>query len=140
MSKFPILKKRRDFLRAAGDVTVIYQHVIVQAAQDLSEEKRSARIGFTATKKVGKAHERNKMKRRMRAILREIYEKYTKENTDYLIVARRDTATCLFKELRKDVRRAIRKVNKIFIIRNIANDPKKKKRKKRVAAVAHTAD
>ena len=76
----------------------------------------------------------------MRAILREIYEKYTKENTDYVIVALRDTATCLFKELRKDVRRAIRKVNKTFIIRNIANDPKKKKRKKRVAAVAHTAD
>ena len=132
MSKFLILKKRRDFLRAAGDVTVIYEHVIVQAAQALPEENHEhARIGFTATKKVGKAYKRNRMKRRMRAVLREIHEKYTKDNTDYVIVARRDTDSCPFKELRKDIRRAIRKVNKTFIIRNAENDKNKKKRKKR---------
>jgi len=132
MSKFLILKKRRDFLRAAGDVTVIYEHVIVQAAQALPEEDhKQARIGFTATKKVGHAYKRNRMKRRMRAVVREIYEKYAKDYLDYVIVARRDTDSCAFKELRKDIKRAIRKVNKTFIIRNAENDKNKKKRKKR---------
>ncbi|MBQ4399731.1 MAG: ribonuclease P protein component, partial [Alphaproteobacteria bacterium] len=59
MSEFLILKKRRDFLRAAKDLTVIFHNVMLQAARPLSEESHPARIGFTATKRLGKAHVRN---------------------------------------------------------------------------------
>ena len=74
MSNFLILKKRKDFLRAAKDITVVFKNVIVQAARPLSElEDRPARIGFTATKHLGKAFVRNRTKRRLRAVVREIY-------------------------------------------------------------------
>lgn len=113
MSNFVILKKRKDFLRAAKDVTVVFRNVIVQAARPLSgSEEHPARIGFTATKRLGKAHIRNRTKRRLRAVIREIYSQYALPNIDYVLVGRFDTYICPFTELRSDVIRAFKKANK----------------------------
>ena len=113
MSKFLILKKRKDFLRAAKDVTMIAHHVMLQAACSFSAtDKRPARIGFTATKRLGKAHIRNRTKRRLRAVVREIYDKLALNNTDYVLVGRLDTATCPFDELRRDIIYTFKKANK----------------------------
>lgn len=112
MSEFLILKKRRDFLRAAKDLTVIFHNVMLQAARPLSGEFHPARIGFTATKRLGKAHIRNRTKRRLRAVVREIYAKYALENVDYVLVGRYDTACCPFENLRSDIIRAFKKINK----------------------------
>ncbi|MBR1600362.1 MAG: ribonuclease P protein component [Alphaproteobacteria bacterium] len=113
MSEFLILKKRRDFLRAAKDLTVIFHNVMLQAARPLScTDNRPARIGFTATKRLGKANVRNRTKRRLRAVAREIYDKYALNNVDYVLVGRYDTAYCPFENLRTDVIRAFKKINK----------------------------
>lgn len=112
MSEFLILKKRRDFLRAAKDLTVIFHNVMLQAARPLSGEIHPARIGFTATKRLGKAHIRNRTKRRLRAVVREIYAKYALDNVDYVLVGRYDTAFCPFENLRTDIVRAFKKINK----------------------------
>lgn len=113
MDKFPILKKRRDFLRAAKDLTVIFHNVMLQAARPLSEdEKQAARIGFTATKRLGKAHIRNRTKRRMRAVVREVYAIHALSGVDYVLVGRFNTASCPFENLRTDIIRAFKKINK----------------------------
>jgi ribonuclease P protein component len=112
MSEFLILKKRRDFLRAAKDLTVIFHNVMLQAARPLSGELHPARIGFTATKRLGKANVRNRTKRRLRAVVREIYGKYALDNVDYVLVGRYDTACCPFENLRTDIIRAFKKINK----------------------------
>ena len=113
MSNFVILKKRKDFLRAARDVTIVFRNVIVQAARPLSgSEEHPARIGFTATKRLGKAHIRNRTKRRLRAVMREIYNQYALPNVDYVLIGRFDTYMCPFTELRGDIIRAFKKANK----------------------------
>lgn len=113
MGKFPILKKRRDFLRAAKNTNVISKNVMLQAAPSLSvSEQQPARIGFTATKKLGKAWLRNRTKRRLRAVIREIYKKYALQNVDYVLIGRRNTYICPFEELRADTIHAFKKINK----------------------------
>ncbi len=113
MSKFVILKKRKDFLRAAKDITIVANNVVVQAAHILSDDSnQAARIGFTATKKLGKAHVRNRTKRRLRAVVREIYAEYALPDVDYVLVGRFDTPVCPFKDLRRDVIYAFKRVNK----------------------------
>lgn len=114
MSKFIVLKKRKDFLRAARDITVITHNVMLQAARPLSvgDEAHQARIGFTATKRLGKAHVRNRVKRRLRAIVREVYEKLALPNVDYVLVGRLSTVNCTFAQLQGDVQYAFKKANK----------------------------
>lgn len=113
MDKFPILKKRRDFLRAAKDTNVVFRNVMLQAASSLSAPKQqAARIGFTATKKLGKAWLRNRTKRRLRAVIREIYGQYTLNDVDYVLIGRRNTYICPFEELKNDIIRAFKKINK----------------------------
>ncbi len=120
MSEFLILKKRKDFLRAAKDITMVSKNVMLQAARPLSadistEESRKARIGFTATKRLGKAHIRNRTKRRLRAVVREIYSKYALDNVDYVLIGRFDTWCCPFEDLRRDVIWTFKKTNKMIL-------------------------
>jgi ribonuclease P protein component len=125
MSNFPIIKKRKDFLRAAKAETVIFHNVLLQAAHTLSvSAEEPARIGFTATKRLGKAHIRNRTKRRLRAVMREIYDKYALPATDYVLVGRYDTYCCPFENLRGDVIRAFKKINKAFTAAPEVNDEK----------------
>ncbi|MBQ7633170.1 MAG: ribonuclease P protein component [Alphaproteobacteria bacterium] len=125
MSNFPIIKKRKDFLRAAKAETVIFHNVLLQAAHTLfATEPQPARIGFTATKRLGKAHIRNRTKRRLRAVVREIYKKYALPDTDYVLVGRYDTYCCPFENLRSDIIRAFKKINKAFTEPPETNDEK----------------
>ena len=119
MTKFPILKKRRDFLRAAKDTSVVFHNVLLQAARPLyAAEQKPARIGFTATKKLGKAHIRNRTKRRLRAVVSDIYGKYALENIDYVLIGRYDTYCCSYDNLYSDVVRAFKKINKLLTAEN----------------------
>lgn len=116
MSGFLILKKRKDFLRAAKDITMVSKNVMLQAARPLSiDSNHKARIGFTATKRLGKAHIRNRTKRRLRAIVRQIYQKYALDNVDYVLIGRFGTYCCPFEDLKRDVIWAFRKTNKLIL-------------------------
>ena len=99
---------------------MVSKNVMLQAARPLSadipaEESRKARIGFTATKRLGKAHIRNRTKRRLRAIMREIYKKYALDNVDYVLVGRFDTWCCPYEDLKRDVIWTFRKTNKMIL-------------------------
>ena len=93
------IKKRKDFLRVAKQgLKMVTSTVILQAAQSLSVSETAPKIGFTTTKKLGKAHIRNRARRRMRAALRETY----------------NTAECDFAKLKDDLIWGIKKLNKQF--------------------------
>jgi ribonuclease P protein component len=72
-------------------------------------------VGYTATKRIGNAVVRSKSKRRLRAVVRDIFLKYAHPHTDYVFIARDTTAFCDFKELRNDIVYALKKINKNFI-------------------------
>ena len=123
MAKYLILKKRRDFLKAARDVTMVASNVVVQAALCFDDKKtETARVGYTATKKLGKAYYRNLTKRRLRAVVREIEESYLLKNVDYVLVGRKNSAVCPYKKLKDDVTWALHKTNDIFAKRQAENE------------------
>ena len=70
------------------------------------------RIGFTATKKIGNAVMRNRAKRRLRALAREILPDAARPGWDYVLVGRPEaTATRDFALLRADLEGALRRVH-----------------------------
>lgn len=115
MTEVLILKKRKDFVRVAKQgEKMVSSTVILQAAQTLSAEESPARLGYTSTKKIGKAHIRNKTRRRLRAAAREVFPLHALPNTDYVLIGRYNTADCLFTRLKKDMAWSLRKINKLL--------------------------
>lgn len=114
MVKIFTFKKRKDFLRVAQSFYVATHHMVLQAAPSLSDTD-NIWVGYTATKKIGNAVIRNRSKRRLRAISREVLETYAHNHVDYVFIARDSTHSCDFKELRRDTIYAIKKINKNFI-------------------------
>ena len=60
-----------------------------------------SRVGFTVSKKVGEAHQRNKVKRRLREIMR--HHKGLWCDVDVIVIAKPEAATASFADLKADV-------------------------------------
>ena len=70
--------------------------------------ENSLRVGYTASKKIGGAVVRNRAKRRLRAAAAAVLPLSGLPGTDYVLVARRDTATRPFDSLVQDLAQALR--------------------------------
>jgi ribonuclease P protein component len=64
-------------------------------------------VGFTVTRKTGNAVERNRIKRRLRALADRMHDEFS-GSTDYVIVARRAALDAPFGALGADLSAAIR--------------------------------
>ncbi len=64
-------------------------------------------MGFTATKKVGGAVERNRAKRRLRAAVRVLAPHHALPAVDYVFIARGTTGGCAWSRLLDDVESAL---------------------------------
>ena len=72
----------------------------------------AVRVGFTASKKIGNAVLRNRAKRRLRALVREVLPPLANPGWDYVLVARPEaTVTRDFAALRDDLRAALASVH-----------------------------
>lgn len=69
-----------------------------------------ARIGFTASKKVGNAVARNRAKRRLRALSEEVMTRHAVPGLDYVLIARQSTPTRSYAALRGDLERALKRL------------------------------
>ena len=68
------------------------------------------RVGFTVTKKIGGAVVRNRMKRRFRALAREIIPSEGFSGADHVMIGRPDGIERDFELLRRDLSGALRRV------------------------------
>ena len=68
------------------------------------------RVGFTVTKKIGGAVVRNRMKRRFRALARDILPDHGLAGADHVLIGRAGGIGRDFALLGEDLRRALRKV------------------------------
>ncbi len=68
------------------------------------------RFGFTVSKKLGNAVVRNRIKRRLRAVVSELAEIFAEPSFDYVIVARRAAFNRPFAELRTDMEIAFKRL------------------------------
>lgn len=104
-----VLRKRADFLRVSKDPKKASTKTIVLLAcpNDLGE----IRIGYTVTKKTSKlAVERNKIKRRLRASVQEIFPQYAQQGFDYVLIGKLDALTRDYKDLKGDLKYALKKL------------------------------
>ena len=69
---------------------------------------KAVRVGVTASRKIGGAVERNRAKRRLRAIAAALLPLYGLPGNDYVLVARRDVLTKGYESLVKDLAHALR--------------------------------
>ncbi len=76
------------------------------------------RIGIIASKKIGNAVFRNKCKRRIKSSLDVISKNNNMSNYDFVIVAKKELHSCLFKSLHSNLQNAIRKLSKHNIIQS----------------------
>lgn len=99
------LKKRADFLRAQKGIRRVSAGLTLEICTTPQELAREGhfRVGFTATRKLGGAVERNRAKRRLRAVAQAILPEQGQERTDYVLVARPGTLSRPFAELLKDL-------------------------------------
>jgi len=69
------------------------------------------RVGYTVTRKVGKAVVRNKAKRRLRAIARDVLGDHGMPGFDYVLIGRRTTNSRLYGNLVTELRSALSQVH-----------------------------
>lgn len=113
------LKTRSEFLRVAARARkCVKPGLILQAARRDMDGNRSGkkigpglRIGFTVTRRVGSAVERNRARRRLRAAAREVFPALARPGHDYVVIGRRETLTRSFPDLLADMADALRKVS-----------------------------
>lgn len=108
--RLEILKNRADFLAAnAGRRAATPGFVLLAFDRNDGE---APRVGFTCSKKVGNAVTRNRAKRRLRALARDVLAPLARPGWDYVLIGRRDTTVSrAFADLSEDLARAATKVH-----------------------------
>lgn len=112
MQKMPLpqperIKKRRSFKKAThnGKKFVMPTLVLQTVAQT---EVLGKRVGFTTTKKLGKAVVRNRIRRRLKEATRYILPLRGKDGYDYVVVGRKRAYFADFQEIVNDLTQALK--------------------------------
>ena len=106
-----ILRKRADFLRAAGAKRQGTTGFHLQA-RDRSDGE-GMRVGYTCSKKVGNAVARNRAKRRLREVARLVLPEHGRPGWDYVLVGRPGvTVSRDFAALKSDLEGALRQIHR----------------------------
>ena len=93
-------KKRKQFVRVAdkGRKLVASGLILLYAPNDTDKNG----VGFTVTKKVGNAVTRNRIRRRLREVVRLGMPKFKKTGYDFVVIGRKSTFDRPFYRLQKD--------------------------------------
>lgn len=104
-----VLRNRADFKAAARGLRVRRRGFTLQARQ--RDDDGEARFGFTVTRKVGNAVVRNRIRRRLREVVRKVEDR-AGTSTDYVLIGRRAALTLSFSSLVDDLRAGLEEISK----------------------------
>ena len=117
------LRQRADFLAVANGARVS------SAAFSLQSRARSdqgpIRVGFTVTKKNGTATERNRIRRRLREVVKRLDVISMRPHHDYVLVGRREALTRDFAAMVDDLRSAMNRFERIAFSSEVAAGSRK---------------
>ena len=103
------LKQRADFLAAAAGAKAPGGGFVLQARD--RHEDGPVRVGFTCSKKVGNAVERNRVRRRLREVVRLSPPERMRRGYDYVLIGRSTALKMPFSRLVEDFERALGRVH-----------------------------
>ncbi len=103
------MRQRADFLAAASGLKVHAGAFVLQARR--RDDEGPARVGFTVSKKVGNAVERNRVRRRLREIVR-LSPLPLMIGHDYVLVGRRSALSLPFARMAEEFEGALKRVQK----------------------------
>ena len=109
MNKLETLKSSKDFQRAKSGLFFRSKSFLLQAYEDKSYNK--VRVGYTVSKQNGNAVVRNKIKRRLRVIAKNIIGEYGIKNWNYVIIGKKNSLIEDFKNLEFEMNTAIKKIH-----------------------------
>lgn len=105
------LKARSEFLAAAKGVRA-HQPSLSLQRRDRQDGEAVIGVGFTVTNKEGNSPERNRIRRRFRAIVRDVMPEAGKPGCDYVIIGRRAALDSPFPSLVRDLKEALAEADK----------------------------
>ena len=104
------LRQRADFLAVANGARANFGAFTVQSRR--RDDQGPIRVGFTVTKKNGTATERNRIRRRLRELVKRLDVITMRPHHDYVLVGRRDALTRDFAAMLEDLRSAMRRLDR----------------------------
>jgi ribonuclease P protein component len=104
------LRRRRDFLAAAAGAKAPTNGFVLQERR--RGDEGPARVGFTVSKKVGGAVERNRVRRRLREVVRLSAARNLRSGSDYVLVGRSIALEMPFSRLVEDFAGALARLDK----------------------------
>lgn len=99
------LRKRADFVAAASGLKIPAATFVLQARD--RRDLGPVRVGFTVSKKVGNSVERNRVRRRLRELVRLKSGDALRTGHDYVLIGRRAALSAEFAQLVFEYERAI---------------------------------
>ncbi|RXF70256.1 ribonuclease P protein component [Hansschlegelia zhihuaiae] len=106
-----MMRRRADFVAATKAGVKVGGPLISLQLRDRAAPDQRPRVGFTATKRIGGAVERNRMKRRLRAAAGEALAGEARAGCDYVLVARRAVLDAGFDRLLRDLSEQLRRAH-----------------------------
>jgi ribonuclease P protein component len=103
------LKQRADFLAAAKGSRVSASAFVLQTRKRTDDGP--VRFGFTVSRKVGNAVERNRVRRRLREMVRLSDAKRMTRGHDYVLIGRRAALNLPFTRIAQEFEGALRRLN-----------------------------
>jgi ribonuclease P protein component len=103
------LKRRTDFRAAASGMRAPGSAFVLQALQ--RTDAGGARVGFTVTRQVGNAVERNRIRRRLRELARLATAGSLQQGHDYVLIGRRGALSLPFGEMMRELDTALRRIH-----------------------------
>lgn len=109
------LRKRAEFLAVKSGEKSKGPFFLIEFRQQNRDETRPIalppRIGFTVTRKNGNAVVRNRIKRRLREVVRTgIDQKHLAAGLDYVLIAKHECLTIPFKDLIAELNKRLKKI------------------------------
>jgi ribonuclease P protein component len=105
------LRQRADFLAVANGPRMNSAAFVLQ--HRLRDDGGPIRIGFTVTKKNGNAPERNRIRRRLRELVKRIDVMAMRPHSDYVLVGRRAALDRGFATMLDDLRSALHRLDRL---------------------------
>jgi ribonuclease P protein component len=104
------LRQRADFLAVANGARATSPAFVVQGRP--REDRGPIRVGFTVTKKNGTATERNRIRRRLRELVKRLDVISMRPHSDYVLVGRRVALGRDFATMLDDLRSALHRLDR----------------------------